>query len=179
MYGVAVVFAAAFWLKSTNTLPGRSARLIRCTTRSGSSFSASTASVFAYADTRSEAVGSTGTSRCSPLDPDVFPYASSPSAASRSRSQRATVQHSTTVAGAPGSRSNTIRSAVPGASARHCGVWNSTTRLAAHISEARSWTTTWRACSFSWCGTGAVCTQDGVPGGGFLVKNNCPSGPSG
>lgn len=68
-----MVFAAAFWLKSTNTLPGRSARLIRCTTRSGSSRSAWTASSFAYADTRSEAVGTSGTSRCSPLDPDVFP----------------------------------------------------------------------------------------------------------
>uniref|UniRef100_UPI004033102A non-homologous end-joining DNA ligase LigD n=1 Tax=Streptomyces fradiae TaxID=1906 RepID=UPI004033102A len=29
--------------------------------------------------------------------------------------------------------------------ARHCGVWNSTTRLAAHISEASPSTTTWRA----------------------------------
>ena len=46
-----MVFAAAFWLKSTNTLPGRSAFAILCVTSSGRAASASLASVFAYAET--------------------------------------------------------------------------------------------------------------------------------
>lgn len=119
VYGAAVVFAAAFWLKSTNTFPGRRARVIRYTARSGSAPWASTASAFAYAVTSSDGLGSSGTSRCRPLDPEVFPYADSPSAASRSRSQRATTQHSTMLAGGPGSRSNTSRSATAGVSCRH------------------------------------------------------------
>ncbi len=68
---------------------------------------------------------------------------------------------------------------MPGASAHHCGVWNSTTRLAAHTSAARSATTTCRSVPPPERGTSAVFTQSGVPGGTFLVKNVAPSGPSG
>jgi hypothetical protein len=147
-------------------------------TSAGNARSASTASSFAYALTSEDGIRTTVASRCSPFDPDVFAYASIPSTASRSRSHNATSQHSTTVAGAPGSRSNTSRSARPGASTCHCGVWNSVTRFAAHISEGRSWTSTIRAGP-SVRGTSAVLTQSGVPGGTFLVKKTCPSGPSG
>ncbi len=40
-------------------------------------------------------------------------------------------------------------------------------------------TTTWAAERSAERGTGVVLTQSGVPGGGFLVKKSCPSGPSG
>ncbi|CAM5317492.1 hypothetical protein STANM309S_02336 [Streptomyces tanashiensis] len=53
------------------------------------------------------------------------------------------------------------------------------TRLAAHMSEGRSSITTCRARGSSERGTGVVLTQEGVPGGGFLVKKSCPPGPSG
>ena len=53
------------------------------------------------------------------LPADVLAYASIPSDASRSRSQRATWQHSTIVAGRPGSRSKTRRSASAGEPTRH------------------------------------------------------------
>ncbi|KEG40018.1 hypothetical protein DJ64_11445 [Streptomyces griseorubens] len=71
-----------------------------------------------------------------------------------------------------------MRSACPGSVIRHWWVWNSATRFAAHIRLGRSSTSTIRAGP-SDRGTSAVVTQSGVPGGTFLVKNTCPSGPSG
>ncbi len=101
-----------------------------------------------------------------------------PSRASRSRSHSATSQHCTMVAGAPGSRSKTIRSASSGVPTSHWWVWNSATRLAAHIRLGRSCTSTIRDGP-STRGTSAVMTHSGVPGGTFLLKKTCPSGPSG
>ncbi len=170
VYGVAVVLRAAFWLQSTNTLPGLRLRVIRCTTSRGSARSASTASAFAYSETRSDDAPRTPASRCSPFAPEVLAYASIPSAASRSRSHSATSQQCTTVAGGPGSRSKTSRSASSGSAAVHWWVWNSVTRFAAHIRLARSCTSTIRAGP-SERGTSAVVTQSGVPGGTFLEKN--------
>ncbi len=169
---------AAFWLQSTKTFPGRRLFVIRWIASRGSAFSASTARSLAYSVARSDEAGRMVAARWSPFEPDVLAYASMPSAASRSRSHRATSQHSTTVAGEPGSRSKTRRSASPGASITHWGVWNSVTRLAAHIRLARSCTNTMRAGP-STRGTSAVVTHSGVPGGTFLVKNTWPSGPSG
>lgn len=45
--------------------------------------------------------------------------------------------------------------------------------------DGRSCTSTCRAFLSSVRAMAAVGIQEGVPGGGFLVKNSCPSGPSG
>ena len=66
--------------------------------------------VLAIALAPSELVPDSGASNWSPLPPEVLANTSRPASASSGRSHSATAQHSTMVAGAPGSRSNTSRS---------------------------------------------------------------------
>jgi hypothetical protein len=117
-----------------------------------------------------------------PFLPDVFGYDEMPSSASRSRMSTATPQHSLRPAGAPGSRSTTIRSGSH--PIRHCGVCSSSAaRFATQTSVANSSTTTKSMVSrdFVEPGTGrrARRTQSGVPPGAFFSKKCAPSTPFG
>src|SRR4029453_14180259 len=110
-YGATVVFAAAFWLQSMNTLPGRRFLAIFAVIDLGTIDASSSATFLAYPDTVSESCSpAIGQHSCMPFLPEVLGYDSMPSSASRSGIRPATPQHSLTRAGAPGSRPTPIRS---------------------------------------------------------------------
>src|SRR6266545_7979238 len=93
------------------TFPGRIDLAILAVIDFGTMAASSSATFFAYAETTSESwVADIGQHNCMPFLPDVFGYDEMPSSASRSRMRTATPQHSLRLAGAPGSRSTTIRS---------------------------------------------------------------------
>jgi hypothetical protein len=133
-----VVLDPLFWLQSMSTLPLRSDFVIRDTTWRGWSFSIRSANSFARALACSAVRPLIGAYSWRPLPPDVLGSGRRPSLSSSGRSSSATRQQSTTVAGSPGSRSNTSRSGSrPGN--RHIGTCSSRpARFAAQISVARS-----------------------------------------
>src|SRR4029077_18930449 len=108
-YTLTVVLYWSFWLQSISTRPVRSSLSCLWTTRSGWRSSNSCASPFdtTFVSTYVTFVLS-GTYSCRPFEPEVLAQQSSPCSANRSRSIKPTLQHSTIVAGGPGSRSNTI-----------------------------------------------------------------------
>ena len=92
-------------------LPGRSCLAIFAVIEPGTSFASSSATRLAYPATAdASCVPEIGQQSCMPFFPEVFGYAPIPSSASRSRISTATAQHSRRPAGAPGSRSTTMRS---------------------------------------------------------------------
>jgi hypothetical protein len=105
-----VVLEPLFWLQSMSTLPGRSDLVIRDVTRFGRARSSSWAKLLAWSLACSAVIPETLAYSCSPLPPEVLASGSRPALASTGRSASATRQHSTIVAGGPGSRSNTSRS---------------------------------------------------------------------
>src|ERR1700739_946899 len=95
-----------------------------------------------------------------------------------------TWQHSTTVAGGPGSRAKTSRSGSPIPGYRHIGVCNaSAARLEAQItggtSPRRRYRIVWRDLAEPGEAMRAVGTQSGRCAGAFFWKKNSPSTPSG
>ena len=142
-YGAIVVFAGLFCDQSMNTFPGRCAFAIVDTTSFGCSCANRCATAFAYSDV---SFAGAYAYTCMPLLPDVFAHESTPSSSSTIRTCSATRQHSTIVAGAPGSRSNTSRSGSrlpPRGPTVHCGTCNSSAaRFASHTNVASSSTIT-------------------------------------
>ena len=186
-----VVFEEAFCDQSRNTLPLRRALVIVAVTSRGCSACSSSAT------SRASAVDSSPGSRrgrsayrCRPLLPLVTGRASRSRSASFSRTISATWQHSCSVAGSPGSRSMTIRSALRGRPLRPTRHWwtcsSSAARLTNQVSAARSSTTgnTSRSpCLLSprepVVGTLTVRTHDGVPWGTFFSKKLPSATPCG
>jgi len=183
-YGATVVLEPLFWLQSTRTLPVRSALVIRDTARRGCSRSSRSAYARARSLACSEVTPETGAYSCRPLPPEVLASGARPSASSMGRRSHATRQQSTTLAGAPGSRSKTSRSGSRTCGIRHIGTCSSRpARLAAQISAGRSSTTRYvtvgpRARELSES-TRAVRIQSGRCAVTCFWKKASPSTPSG
>src|SRR6266851_2174872 len=140
-YTFTVVLYSSFWLQSMRTRPVRSSLSCLCTTSSGCCSSNSCASPFdtTFVSTYVTFVLS-GTYSCKPLDPDVFAQQSRPCSANTSRSIKPTLQHSTMVAGGPGSKSKTSVRGSGRFDASDSDVWNSSVAIwASHTIVGKSW----------------------------------------
>ena len=138
-----VVFEPAFWDQSRNTLPGRFAFVMVAVTSFGCSpWSSSATSLASAVDSSEGSRFGRSAYRWRPLLPLVTGLACSPRAASLSRTSSATVQHSCSPAGSPGSRSTTSRSALRGRPLRPTVHWwtcsSSAARLTSQVRVARS-----------------------------------------
>ena len=185
---VTVVLAALFCDQSTSTLPGRSALVIRCTTRSGCAASNRCASVLGVrrcllagaqavgARVQLQALAAAG------LGEHLAPSASSSGAqqqrhlAALDDRRRAGPGRGRAPAG-PAVAAPPPRPATCGCAARARRGWRSTPGRRA----SRRRCTRWSRGPWSSPGEGSTSmrTQSGVPRGAFFSKNACPSTPSG